>query len=74
MIENLNTGMNEDESIFRKTNISNSSSDSKISNASGVASEYTEGYLHPYNTLEENWKNKGYQYSSYIVKTAESDK
>ncbi|VDI68662.1 Hypothetical predicted protein, partial [Mytilus galloprovincialis] len=67
MIETI--GMNEDTSGFRTTNISNSSSDSKTSNASGVTSEDTEGYLHPYNTLEENWQNKGYHYSPCIVKT-----
>lgn len=57
MVENSTIEMNGNESVFRKTNISSSSNDSNTSIASGVASEDTEGYLHPYNTLLENWQN-----------------
>ncbi|CAC5413253.1 unnamed protein product [Mytilus coruscus] len=64
MIEISNIRIGDERSALRNTHISSSSSDSKTSNASGVASEDTAGYLHPYNTLEENWQNKGYQYSS----------
>ncbi|CAC5413250.1 unnamed protein product [Mytilus coruscus] len=70
MVENSNIRT----SAERNTHISNSSSDSKKSNASGVASEDTQGYVHPYNTLEINWQNKGYQYSSCINKTNKPDK
>ncbi|XP_076095350.1 uncharacterized protein LOC143066244 [Mytilus galloprovincialis] len=73
MLENSNIGTSQEESGERNTHISNSNSDRNSSNASGVASEDTEGYLHPYNTLEENWQNKGYQYSPCIDKTNKQD-
>ncbi|VDI68661.1 Hypothetical predicted protein [Mytilus galloprovincialis] len=69
IIEMSNVRTDEERLASRNTNISSSSSDSKISNASGVASEDTEGYIHPYNTLEENWQSKGYQYTLCIAKT-----
>ncbi|XP_052057651.1 uncharacterized protein LOC127698295 [Mytilus californianus] len=68
MVEISNITIGEERSAIRNTHISSSSTDSKTSNVSGVASEDTEGYLHPYNTLEENWQNKGYQYTSCIAK------
>lgn len=68
MIEISNVGIGDERSEIRKTNISSSSNDSKTSNASGVASEDTDGYIHPYNTLEENWQNRGCQYTTCIVK------
>lgn len=58
MIEISNVRTDEERLALRNTNISSSSSDSKTSNASGVASEDTEGYLHPYNTLEGNLKKQ----------------
>ncbi|VDI13143.1 Hypothetical predicted protein [Mytilus galloprovincialis] len=68
MIENSNVRIGVERSALRNTSISSSSSDSKTSNASGVAADDTEGYLHPYHTLEENWQNRGYPYSPCIVK------
>ncbi|CAG2208719.1 unnamed protein product [Mytilus edulis] len=68
MIEILNVRIDEERLDSRNSHTSSSSSDSKTSSASGIGSEDTEGYLHPYNTLDENWQNKGYQYSSCIAK------
>ncbi|XP_071164828.1 uncharacterized protein [Mytilus edulis] len=73
MIENSNIITSQEESDERNTHISNSSGDSKTSNASEFVSEDTEGYLHPYNTLVENWQNKGYKYSPCTVKTDKQD-
>ncbi|CAC5413254.1 unnamed protein product [Mytilus coruscus] len=70
MTEISNIRIGEERSASRNTHTSSSSSDSKISNASGVASEDTEGYLHPYNTLEENWQNKGYHYTTSSIAKA----
>lgn len=67
MVENSNINTSQEDSAESNTHTSSSSSNSKTS--SGVASEDTEGYLHPYNTLVKNWQNKGYQYSSCLVKT-----
>lgn len=68
LIEMSNVRIDEEILSSRNTHTSRSSSDSKTSNASGEASEDTEGYLHPYNTLMRNWQNIGYQYSSCIAK------
>ncbi|CAC5393372.1 unnamed protein product [Mytilus coruscus] len=74
MIDTSNIKTREDETTIRNSHTSKSCSDSNLSVASGVASEDTEGYLHPYNTLEENWQNKEYPYNSCIIKTKKRDK